>query len=488
MSPPGEAEHEPPALDKPESCPRLDRASGIERRSAMARRSTVLLACALLVALGACRKRPAAGDDAVSVEPSPPSATAESPAEPPPIALAPAPSSVADAATEPAPLTEEESRIVWRAVNSFAAAAFPRLAANMTNVAFSPTGIVLALAMTSVGARGETAVQLDQTLHLGREAGRTRTLLGRAQRQLARLGGDEAVSLLLAARLFAGQQYEFRQEFLDRVSADFDAPLEKVDFLGNAEAARAGINGWVSRQTRDRIPQLLPPQSFDELTRLVLVSALYFKGLWVSGFPADATRPRPFRRGDGTSVEVQTMELAGRLGYSDDNGAQRLELPYRGGELSMFLVLPPPELPLEAWVTVDALDELGPLPAREVHVLLPRFTIDAPARNLREDLSAMGMPRAFLPGQAQFQGIADPPDPDEQLYLSQVFHKTFVLVDEQGTEAASATAVVMGPSGPPRSAEPATFIADRPFLFFLRDRSTGLILFAGRVGDPASGS
>ena len=425
---------------------------------------TGLLLVVVLASGEGCRKQDA-GSSAASVEVSP---------LPPPAAAA--------------PLDEEEARLVAGAVGALAADLHPRLAAGQTNMAFSPTSIMLALAMTSGGARGQTAAEMDAVLHLGADPGRARALLGREQRLLLRAGGPESVQLAVANRLFGERSYTFRPEFLEWTAAEFGAPLEAVDFRGAPEAVRGRINAWVAEQTRERIPVILPPSSVDTGTTLVLVNAVYFKGRWALVFEERATRPRPFTLADGAPVDVPTMEAKDDFGYLQRDGVQLLELPYAGDELSMVVVLPAAGEAPDPWLSAVQLETLGRLPVQEVEVRLPRFRI-APSepRRIEDELEALGMQRAFQAGAAEFEGIAEPPTPETGLYVSAVFHRAFVEVNEEGTEAAAATAVVMAPgSAPPLPREPLRFHADRPFLFLIRENRTGLVLFVGRVGDPRS--
>lgn len=406
---------------------------------------------------------------------SPPRAAPDATAVPPPPAAA-------------EPLTDEEAAALAGSINGFAADFFPHLAAGTTNAAFSPASLAIALGMTSAGARTETAEEMSRVLHLGDDPDRTRELLGRLQRLLPRGGDNAPIEIFVANRLFGEQSYVFERPFLDLVATQFAAPLEPVDFRSAFEPARTRINAWVSEQTRGRIPLILPEGALDDLTRLVLVNAICFKGSWAIEFDEEATTPRPFTLADGSQVDVPTMGRSGRFGFARRGGAEVLELPYRGGELSMVVVLPPEGAPPDGWATAEHLAALGSIPETLVHVRLPRFTIDAAVpRDLKEDLAALGMPRAFECDAAQFEGIGNPPDPTEHLYLGAVYHEAFVVVDEKGTEAVAATSVVgQARGGPPGG--PQVFWANRPFLFFLREQRTGLILFAGRVGDPRATS
>jgi serpin B len=386
---------------------------------------------------------------------------------------------------EAAPLTAREARVVAGAVNGLAGDLHPRLAQGETNMAFSPASIALALAMTSGGARGRTADEMNAVLHLGDDPDGARSLLGREQRLLV-ARTSETVRLAIANRLFGERTYVFVRAFLEWTAEQYAAPLETVDFVGAFEAARGRVNGWVAEQTLDRIPEILPAGSVSADTRLVLANAIYFKGKWSLEFQESATRPRTFTRADGTTAEVPMMEAEAEFAYAERDGTQLLELPYDGGELSMIVVLPSPGQAPDPWLTSGNLERLDALSRRKVEVRLPRFRIDPPApRKLNDDLVALGMVRAFQADAAEFEGLADPPDAGDRLFVSAVFHRAFVEVNEEGTEAAAATAVVMALRGRVlEEPERPRFHADRPFLFLIRENRTGLILFVGRVGDP----
>ncbi|NMC68973.1 MAG: serpin family protein [Myxococcales bacterium] len=466
--------------------------------------AVALLAAAFGMLGPACGKsRPAetspAPDDVTPLPPPPadaapePDATPQAPPEAAPDAVEATPQAPADSGPAPAeavPLGPDEARVVAAAVNGLAGDLYPRLADGATNMAFSPAGIALALAMTSHGARGETAAQMNAVLHLGDDPDRARELLGREQRLLNAATSDE-VRLAVANRLFGERSYTFAPEFLEWTAAQFAAPFEPVDFRGAPEPARARINAWVRERTFDRIPEILPAGSIRGDTRLVLANAVWFKGRWQVSFEERATRPRPFTRADGSKVDVPMMERTADYRFANRDGTKLLVLPYAGDELSMIVVLPPAGESPDPWLTPANLEGLDRLRSREVEVRLPRFKIDPPApRRLNADLVALGMPRAFAREEAEFEGIAEPSNPDDRLYISHVFHRAFVEVNEEGTEAAAATAVVMAEvggvsesyTGPPR------FHADHPFLFLIRENRTGLLLFVGRVGDPSSGA
>jgi serpin B len=379
------------------------------------------------------------------------------------------------------PLTDEQARAVGRSVNGLAADLFARLASAPGNVAFSPASIEAALAMTAAGARGDTQAEMLRVLHAddpGLDA------IGQALR-----GWDdparEAYTLRVANRLFAEDAYTFEEPYLARVRAAFGAPVERLDFIGAAEPSRERINGWVAEHTRDRIRDLLPSGSIDDLTRMVLVNAVYLDARWETSFERNATRPEAFRVDGRTPVQVETMHATRELAYGQLDGATVIELPYRGGELAMRFVLPAEGSAPEAWATEAHLSDATALTTRRVALSLPKFRLEPPTVPLADHLAAVGMPLAFDPDRADFTGMANPPSPADRLYVSGVFHKAFVRVDEDGTEAAAATAVVMATRGMAmREPDPLEVRFDRPFLFVLRDVRTGAVLFLGRVSDP----
>lgn len=440
----------------------------------------------LCLALG-CSSAPAPATPApTTIAPSTPAPSTPTP-DPTP---SPAPTPVPDPTPSPAPsedvpparpITDAEARDVGRAVNGLAADLFARLAAQPGNVAFSPASIEAALAMTAAGARGETQAEMLRVLHTedpGLDA------IGQALR-----GWDdparEAYTLRVANRLFGEDAYTFEEPYLARVRAAFGAPVERLDFVGAADPSRARINGWVAEHTRDRIRDLLPPQSIDALTRLVLVNAVYLDARWETPFERDATRPEDFRVEGHMGVRVETMHATRSMAYGQIDGATVIELPYRGGELAMRFVLPAEGTEPEAWATEAHLSDATTLAERRVALSLPKLRLEPPTVRLGDHLVAMGMPLAFDDERADFTGMANPPNPGDRLYISGVFHKAFVRVDEDGTEAAAATAVVMATRGMPMpEPDPVVVRFDRPFLFVLRDVRTGAVLFLGRVSDP----
>jgi serpin B len=395
--------------------------------------------------------------------------------------LAASPAVSAQPALEPGALA--------RAENAFAADLWGQLQARRGNLAVSPASIATALAMTWGGARGETATQMARALHLDGDPARAHAALG-AQIAAWNAAG-RPYELRVANRLFGTAGLRYEPPFLELTRQRYGAPLEPIDFTGAPEPSRARINAWVASATRERIRDLLPPGSITGRTRLVLTNAVYFKGAWLRPFDPGVTSPRDFVAMGGARIPVPMMTQVGAFAYGAVDGVRVLELPYVGGELAMVVVLPDAVdgLPaVEARVTPVTVERwvraLAPQP--EVVVGLPRFRIETPeAIRLKDPLRALGMVLAFEDGGADFGGISrDPSLPG--LFIDDVYHKAFVAVGEEGTEAAAATAVtVPRAAGRPPAPRP-TFVADHPFLFLLRDVRTGALLFWGRVEQPGA--
>jgi serpin B len=294
---------------------------------------------------------------------------------------------------------------------------------------------------------------------------------------------EQKVQISVVNSLWGQEGFAFVQEYLDLLARNYGAGIRLVDFSQAAEAARVAINDWVAEQTNDRITDLIPEGAIDELTRLVLVNAVYLDATWAHPFDPEATFDAPFFRLDDTEVSVATMhayQLSAR--YAGGLGWQAIELPYTGDELSMVIVVPAfgRFAEVEALIAAGLLDEVrGALDSAIVDLSLPRFEM----RNqlsLVDALRSLGIDRAFDPDRADFSGISTA----EALYITDVLHEAFIAVDEAGTEAAAATAVIIGTTSAPIEVVPLDI--NRPFLFFLQDRTTGAVLFLGRVVDPSA--
>jgi serpin B len=339
--------------------------------------------------------------------------------------------------------------------------------------------------MTSAGARGQTAEEMAKTLHFTLPAQRLHPAMGALIKDLA---GDKnkTYQLRIANALWGQQGFDFQREFLDLTKADYGAELQAVDFK-ETEKARQHINGWVAEQTQDKIKELLKPGILDAETRLVLTNAIYFQSNWLQRFEKEQTKPGKWKLAAEKSIEgVPLMhQVLEEANYYETNDLQLVEIPYQGGELSMVVVLPRKEADLskvEQSLSATKLpDWLKAGQPRKVDLTLPRFKVTA-AVDLKSVLTQMGMGLAFS-NAADFSGIAQ----NEKLLLSAVIHQAFVEVDEKGTEAAAATAVVVKPkSVKPDNSGPVVFRADHPFVFLIRDHRTNSILFLGRLINPSA--
>lgn len=387
----------------------------------------------------------------------------------------------------PAPSKDDLARLA-RGNNAFAFDLYRGLGPRSGNLVVSPASVTTALAMAWGGARGETAAQMARVLHFED----TPETVMRASGRLAAELQDPARPILfrIANRLFGEKTYRFEPAYLEATKAALGAALEPVDFKHATEAARLLINGWVEEKTEKRIRNLIPDRGVNRETRMVLVNAIYFLGDWEEPFRKEATTAQPFAVSATQKKDVSTMRTVEHFRFAAREGLKALELPYKGGQMSMLVLLPDAVdglAALEGSLTAERLDAIvASLAHARVSVSLPRFTIDPSAGlPLRDVLQALGMRDAFSPDHADFTLMANPPARADRLFISQVFHKAFVKVDEKGTEAAAATAVVMERAGsmPQKTEE---FKADHPFLFFIRDDSSGMILFMGQVTDPGS--
>jgi serine protease inhibitor len=373
------------------------------------------------------------------------------------------------------------------------------------NVCLSPYSIQSALAMTYMGASGATQAEMAKVLHyptdkaaLGSSfaaltaglAEATASSVKVAQHAKERGGPTEPIELRVANRLFGQKGAEFRPPFLAAVREDFGAPMEFVDFATKANDARRGINDWVANQTRQLIKDLIPKGGVNEDTRLVLVNALHLKAAWAEDFNAKLTKPQPFYAEGETKADVPMMHTEDFMGYAEGRGYQAVTLPYVGQGLQMLLIVPTKHTGLpkvEASLTPELLAQLGRAAGTKVILKMPKYRITPPLMELTPALQALGLKTAFdLPkGSADFDAMA-PRKPDDYLSISKVLHKTFIEVDEKGTEAAAATAIVMLAGGMPARQEkrPPEVTADRPFLFAIQHKGSGACLFLGRVVDP----
>lgn len=433
------------------------------------RAAVVLGTLSITLALAACRKPEGPADTGAPVAPPPSSAPASVPAEP-----------RAPEAAIPATTTATVGPGDVARANDFALRAFRAVSAQHAgaNVLVSPPSLRLALGMVLLGARGETARELGTTLGLDADP---QAVVHEARAESAAWSsvGGPGITLSVANRLWGERTLTLDPGFVSRSRAGFGAGLEQLDFAHAFEPARATINGWVKTETQDKIPELLPAGSLSALTRLVVTNAVYFDGKWTTPFDPQDTHPGSFFVAGKKEVQVPLMRRTGKMKLLRSKDAALVELPYGGGAMSMVIVLPDARAGLDTLeldaALLDALTTADVAP--KVQLVLPRFEFSH-GGSVKKALQALGMRRAFDPAAAELDGIAE----RAELSVSDVFHKTFVRVDEAGTEAAAATGAVIATRA--AAAPPPSVIVDHPFLFLLRETKTQRVLFVGRVEDP----
>src|SRR5437660_5726393 len=395
--------------------------------------------------------------------------------------------------------------VAAKATNELGVDLHRQVARGDENLCISPYSIQSALAMTFAGAEGETRTEMARVLHLTNDsnfpasfAALQRSLEGMSTKtadlvkQSKKFGGPSGpITLNIANRLFAQKGYAFRETYLSLMKQNFGGAFEPLDFIANPAVATQRINKWVADQTHDRIRDLIPGGALDKTTRLVLANALYLKAPWASEFSENATQREPFFVHGGAPLDVPMMQKrSDHFGYARREGFTVVSLPYAGNDLQ-FLVLFPDDVnglhPLESKLTGELLAQCAKLQTRDIDLHLPKFKLEPPTMALAEKFEALGMKTAFdkPQGSANFDKIA-PRKPNDYLYISQIFHKTFIAVDEKGTEAAAATAVAMLPGAALRSPPPPPIEVkvDRPFVYVIQHVPSGVCLFLGRVTDP----
>ncbi|MBK8171609.1 MAG: serpin family protein [Sandaracinaceae bacterium] len=361
--------------------------------------------------------------------------------------------------------------------------------AQTLNASLSPASIAFALAMTMQGASGQTREEMRCALHLSASDEDVRltmqAVLNALDDNRRPAERNRATSLYIANQLFVAQNFELVPDFVTASQRIFGAPVERLDFLHAAEASRVHINEWAEQHTFQRIRDLIPSGGVTSGTTLVLANAIYFKGQWLTRFNARDTQQETFEHaGAGPEARVAMMHKTAQYDYGTHGGAQWISLPYAASRLSMVVALPEArgDAALAAWLShlnaAEVRDAVGSLRRSHVVLSLPKWTSHSDSIALGPVLREMGMQRAFTDG-AEFPGIAR-----ESTQISEVFHKVFVDVSEEGTEAAAATAVVMTRTAIMDPPQEAVFRADHPFVYFIRDSETGFILFAGVFANP----
>jgi|GEM_PF-406282 len=377
---------------------------------------------------------------------------------------------------------KSDARTLVQDNSAFAFDLYQKLRTSEGNLFFSPYSISIALAMTYAGARGHTEKQMAKALRFSLDQKKLHPAFAELESRLNSLQKAGNIKLSVANSLWPQQDCKFLDEYLSLTKKYYGVSITPVDYKRAREAARKMINKWVEDKTQDKIKNLIQPGILDALTRLVLVNAIYFKGNWESQFEVSQTKDALFFVSSERSVQTPMMSQKHKFRYAEFESLQILELPYVGNELSMLVLLPREAdglKELESRLSVENLKQWkSRLSMREVLVFLPKFKMTSKFR-LDKTLVSMGMVDAFSHTKANFAGMDGRPD---WLYIGAVIHQAFVDVNEEGTEAAAATAVVMEGRG--RPVPPPIFRADHPFVFLVQENQTGSILFIGKLTDP----
>jgi serpin B len=367
---------------------------------------------------------------------------------------------------------------------AFALDLYKQLSHEADNLFFSPYSLSTALAMTYAGARGDTETQMAKTLHFSLPQDSLHPAFASLTEHVKAIESKGDVALNVANALWIQQDFELLDTFLQSLETYYDAQPFQVNFKQAYEDVRNKINQWVEKQTQAKIKNLLAPGTLNDLTRLVLTNAIYFKGNWTTQFDKKLTQEEPFWMTPNQEITVSMMHQTAGFKYGETEYVQVLELPYAGEDLAMLMLLPKEKdglFSLEQRLSVEKLRDWIAAPSyREVDVSIPKFTLTTQF-TLSRTLSTMGMPDAFS-AKADFSGM----ETSKQLSISEVIHKAFIDVNEEGTEAAAATAVVVGVTSVAEPQPIPVFKADHPFLFFILEKQTGSILFLGRIVNPSA--
>jgi len=372
--------------------------------------------------------------------------------------------------------TAEKLDSIVDSLNAFTFDFYRKVSENK-NVFFSPYSIFVALSMAYEGARGNTADEMYSILKILQNDSATRGSFGRLYNLLNQQ--KEGYNISTANAFWAQQNYEFLREYIDILESYYIAEAKELDFADNVKAANT-INTWIEEHTNHKIKNMIDPGALSELTRLVLTNAIYFKGLWAIPFDQDNTNKADFKINADETVEVDMMSNSKvKFNYTDTNDLQILKLLYKGNDLSMIIILPKEN---NISIAEDALNPVNlsnwndMLISQKIPVKLPKFKFET-EYTLNDVLDEMGMKDAFIPGISDFSGM----DNTKDLYISQVLHKAFVEVNEEGTEAAAATGIIMT-----SEYNPLEFTADHPFIFLIQHEETGAIIFMGKIMNPSA--
>lgn len=382
----------------------------------------------------------------------------------------------------------DEQKALVSGNSGFALDLYQQVRQKEGNLFYSPYSISTALAMTWAGAKGQTEADMAQALHF--ELGQDKLHPGfnwldqelESRGQGAQGADGQGFRLRVVNALWGQVGYPIEATFLDTLALNYGAGMHIVDFVDQPQQSADLINGWVSDQTEGKIEKLVPVEAITPATVLILTNAIYFNAAWRDPFEPANTSDGSFALGDGSTVTVPMMHGNPEMPYVKGDGYQAVALPYDGDELSMLVVLPDQGSldSFEASFDTAKLDEIMTgLSEHQVDITMPKFKFEYEL-GLKKTLETMGMEIAFKSGVADFTGINSKGQP----YIQDVLHKAFIGVNEAGTEAAAATAVIIGDESAP---QPASITLDHPFLFAIRDNATGSLLFVGRVADPTKG-
>ncbi len=380
--------------------------------------------------------------------------------------------------------SQTETKSLVDGNSTFAFNLYKQLVDRNQNLFYSPYSISLALAMTYAGASGQTAKEITDTLHFTHSQDKLHQAFNWLDTELAKRGegaaakDEEGFRLNIVNAIWGQENYRFLDEFLDVLAENYGAGLRILDFVKSTEAARNTINKWVSQQTEGRIEELIPLGAIDAATRLVLTNAIYFNAAWMYPFDEDNTNDGDFTLINDDTVIMPMMNQTELLRYMQGDNYQAVELPYDGIELSMLLIMPDRDslITFEQSLDNELINNIfSQLATKEVVLSMPKFEFKSEI-GLKEILAEMGMPIAFS-GMADFSGMTGGRD----LFIGDILHEAFVSVDEAGTEAAAATAVIMKLTA---AEETVTMSLDHPFIFLIRDLKTNTVLFVGKVLNP----
>jgi serpin B len=382
--------------------------------------------------------------------------------------------------TNPA-ITSSELSQVATGNNAFGVDLFKKLVKENENTFFSPYSISVALSMTWGGACGQTAKEMAQTLRFPFDQEKQHAGINSLDRSLKNSSEKSGFQLNIVNQLWGDQRFSFLHSYLKLLTINYGAGMMLLDFIHQPEPSRILINNWVRKQTKDRIKDLIPLGGIIDSTKLVLTNAIYFKAEWATTFNAANTFDRKFQRSVRDSIMVKTMSQKAAFPVAKTDDYQAIELPYKGNEMSMLIIMPEPGK------MAMVMDSLSPkyiatvensLKANQINLLLPKFKFTTQSLSLALVLDSLGMRLPFNDS-ADFSGM----DGKKDLIISNVFHKAFVAVDEKGTEAAAATAVIMTTECSTERPVP-LYTFDHPFIFLIHDNKTNTLLFMGRINDP----